>query len=92
MAVGLPVVSTRVGGIPEAVEDGVSGYLVAPGAIRDFVNAVSLLLENRELRQQMGQAGQLRARESFSLEAESCAFADLYRGRSRAYSPSSSRR
>jgi glycosyltransferase involved in cell wall biosynthesis len=48
MAVGTPVVATRVGGLPEVVEDGVSGRLVPPGSPQALADAVLDVLANRE--------------------------------------------
>jgi glycosyltransferase involved in cell wall biosynthesis len=67
MASGLPVVSTPVTGIPEAVVNGETGALVpehAPGALAD---ALQDLLENPEIREKMGQAGRRRAEEMFDV-------------------------
>lgn len=52
-----PVVATRVGSIPEVVEDGVTGYLVNPGDDKAMADAVIQLLKNPELCRKMGQAG-----------------------------------
>lgn len=50
MAAGVPVVATRAGGIPELVEDGVTGLLAAPGDSEGLANAVTRLLEDPDLR------------------------------------------
>lgn len=55
-AAGLPVISTRMGGIPEMVVDGKTGLLFDPGDPQGFVRAVDRLLSDPILRQQMGQA------------------------------------
>lgn len=55
MQVGLPVISTRVGGIPEMVEDGKSGILINPGAPSEIANAVLYLMQDPEIRQKFGQ-------------------------------------
>jgi len=68
MAAGVPVVATRVGGNPEAVEDGVTGFLVPSREPEALAAAVSHLLENAPLAQAMGRAGRQRAAEQFSLE------------------------
>jgi glycosyltransferase involved in cell wall biosynthesis len=68
MAAGLPVVATRVGGTPEAVEDGVTGILVPPGQPAALARAICQLLENTELAESFGRAGRQRAFERFSLE------------------------
>lgn len=57
MAAKLPVVASRVGGIPETVGDGVSGILVEPGKPSAFARAIVELVQNRELREKMGRAG-----------------------------------
>jgi glycosyltransferase involved in cell wall biosynthesis len=58
MAVGCPVVATRVGGIPEIVENGRNGLLVETGNVAQFVAAVEQLLTDKELAHQIGAAGQ----------------------------------
>ena len=56
MAYGLPVVASRVGGIPEIVEDGVTGLLIAPNRPKDLVSAVRGLLESEDRRRLLGLA------------------------------------
>jgi glycosyltransferase involved in cell wall biosynthesis len=65
MASGLPAVSTRVGGIPEMIEDERSGFLAAPGDARCIEVAVDRLLASRELRQQFGVRARELAQERF---------------------------
>ncbi len=65
---GVPSVSTRVGGIPDAVEDGVSGLLVPPGHPGAIERAIARLLENDVLRRRMGEEAARRAREKFAWE------------------------
>ena len=57
MAAGLPVVSTTVGGIPECVDDGVTGTLVPPADGRALAEAIVPLVTSPESRRQMGEAG-----------------------------------
>jgi len=54
-AFGKPIVATTVGGIPEIVEDGITGYLVPPRDSDSLANAIIRLLQDKELRQRMGQ-------------------------------------
>ena len=54
MASGLPVVATRVGGIPEVVDDGVNGLLVPPGDAGMLAAAIGKLLDDRALRVDLG--------------------------------------
>jgi glycosyltransferase involved in cell wall biosynthesis len=68
MASGLPVVATDVGGLPEIVEDRRTGFLVPPGEPRMLAEKVVHLLQNPDLRRQMGTQGRIRARALFSLE------------------------
>lgn len=56
-AAAVPVISTRVGGIPEAVRDGETGLLVRPGDTAGLKNAMLLLLADAGTRHAMGQAG-----------------------------------
>jgi glycosyltransferase involved in cell wall biosynthesis len=66
MAAGVPVVATDVGGNPEAVQHGVSGLLVPPRDSEALACAIGVLLENRELAANLGQAGRQRVVEHFS--------------------------
>ncbi len=59
MARGLPVLAYRVGGIPEIVVDGETGYLIPPGDQEMFTLHLAVLIENRELRRSFGQAAKL---------------------------------
>lgn len=67
---GLPVVSTRHAGIPEAVEDGASGFLVEEGDSAAMAERIVTLAENPALRVRMGREGYRRVREKFSWEQE----------------------
>jgi glycosyltransferase involved in cell wall biosynthesis len=68
MACGKPVVATAVGGIPEVVVDGETGFLVAPRDDEGMARAIVTLLKDEGLRQRMGEAGRTRARVHFSAE------------------------
>ncbi len=61
MAAGRPVVATRVGGVPELVDDGENGFLVELGDTRGFADAVCRLLREPELARRMGRKGRDRA-------------------------------
>ncbi|WP_417792221.1 glycosyltransferase family 4 protein [Stutzerimonas xanthomarina] len=69
MSAGLPVVSTSVGGIPEAVESGVNGLLLPPGNVQMLASALSQLLLDHEMAKSMGVSGKARHHEQFSVEA-----------------------
>ncbi len=57
MAMQLPVVATRIAGIPELIDDGVSGLLVAPARAGELADALDQLAASPELRGQLGRAG-----------------------------------
>jgi glycosyltransferase involved in cell wall biosynthesis len=80
MAHGVPVVATRVDGLPEMVEDGVTGFLAEPGDVDGFTDAVERLLGDPELRVRQGQAGRARAEQLFAPGVYEAAMLDLYRG------------
>lgn len=68
MAAGVPVVASRVGGIPDTVVDGETGVLVQPRDINRLSEALISVLTNEPWRRAMGEAGRARAREHFSAE------------------------
>lgn len=70
MAESVPVVSTIHAGIPEVVQDGVTGFLVKPGDSERMASRVADLLENPTLRLTMGAAGRQRITREYSLDAE----------------------
>ena len=67
MAAGVPVVATRVGGNPEVVQDGVTGFLVPPRDAPGLADAISRVLEERDLAHQLGRAGRARVVARFSI-------------------------
>jgi len=68
MAVGTPVVATRVGGVPEVVVDGESGLLVPPGDAEALAAACARVLNDRELAARLGRSGAERVRARFDIE------------------------
>ena len=67
MAHGKPVVTTRVGGIPELIQDNESGYLVDRGDAETMANRVLTLLNDAALRKHMGGKGKNIVRQKFDL-------------------------
>jgi glycosyltransferase involved in cell wall biosynthesis len=63
MACGKPVVATRVGGIPELVENGTQGLLVEAGDVKGIADSITRLLNDPALRARMGRAGKRRVKE-----------------------------
>lgn len=70
MAHALPVIATRHAGIPEAVLEGSTGYLVEEGDTNGMAERILALARDPALRRQMGRSGWERAREVFSWERE----------------------
>jgi glycosyltransferase involved in cell wall biosynthesis len=68
MAAGLPVISTALGGVPEMVVDGVTGFLVPEHAPSVLAEALARVLGDRVFAQSLGDAGRQRAAERFSIE------------------------
>ena len=77
MAAGKPVVASRVGGIPDLVKDGQTGYLVPPADEMSLADAILKVLNDREQAALMGRQGKERCRK-FSLEAMIAKLDDLY--------------
>jgi glycosyltransferase involved in cell wall biosynthesis len=77
MAAGLPVVGTRVGGIPEAVAEGETGLLVPPSDPQALGEALSVMAGSPDLRKRLGDAGKQRVRQ-FSAENTEQRTRDLY--------------
>jgi glycosyltransferase involved in cell wall biosynthesis len=68
MSHGLPVIASRIGGMPEIVEDGVTGLLFEPGNSEDLANKMNLLWENPDLCRQMGIQGHEKVISEYSNE------------------------
>jgi glycosyltransferase involved in cell wall biosynthesis len=81
MAAGLPVVASRVGGIPEIVADGETGMLVEPDDASALAAALEQLVNDAGLRARLGEAGRLRAAERFSWDRAAAAYRALFAGR-----------
>ena len=79
MAARRPVVSTAVGGLPELVEHGVTGFLAPAGDDASLAASLIELYRSPELRNQMADVAALRATEKFSLDGMLGAYRDVYR-------------
>ena len=66
MRAGLPVVSSNEGSIPEVVIDGINGYIVDPQNVEQLSDRVLKLVNNVELRTEMGKAGKKMYMKNFS--------------------------
>jgi N-acetyl-alpha-D-glucosaminyl L-malate synthase BshA len=83
MCFGCASVSTRVGGIPELVEDNASGVLVPAGDVAALAKALEAVIEDETRRHMLGRAAQARARDQFSAEVIVPRYEALYRRLSR---------
>jgi glycosyltransferase involved in cell wall biosynthesis len=79
MASSKPVVATRVYGIPEAVRDGETGVLVAPGNVDELSRALRTVIESAAVRERMGRAARALFEASFTLERQVADMSALYR-------------
>lgn len=78
MASGLAVVGSRVGGLVETIEDGVTGLLVPPGDAPTLAAAVGRLIDDATRRRQMGEAGRASARGRFTWPHLAAQVMDIY--------------
>jgi glycosyltransferase involved in cell wall biosynthesis len=78
MEAGLPIVATKVGGVPDLVDEGEGGYLVAPGDAATLAERVCKLLADPEAARRMGQHGQRRRREEFAIDVAARRTEELY--------------
>jgi glycosyltransferase involved in cell wall biosynthesis len=79
MACGLPVVASRLSGIPELVTDEETGLLTAPGAAEEIAGAIERLYRSPELRQRLGQAARRRVVSEFDLNRNAAILAGRIR-------------
>jgi glycosyltransferase involved in cell wall biosynthesis len=80
MAMGVPVVSTKLSGIPELVESGVSGILVEPGDASALSESLEKLAREPELRARLGEAGRMKVLRDFDLSRNVDRLAELLAG------------
>jgi glycosyltransferase involved in cell wall biosynthesis len=78
--VGLPSIATRVGGIPEIIETGVSGALVEPESPREILSTLILFSEDQTLRERVGSALKEKVQSEFTLEKMARDTIGLYAG------------
>jgi L-malate glycosyltransferase len=69
MALGLPTISTTVGGVPELIEDGKTGYLIPPGNVDELVDKLKLLLDQPSHCEQLGHQARKRYHAYFTKES-----------------------
>ncbi len=88
MAARLPLIASRVGGVPEMILDGQNGFLVKPENIESLSSACIRLLKNRDERAAMGAEGRDIVNQKFTIERQVAQLKDLYLEQLRAYGKS----
>jgi glycosyltransferase involved in cell wall biosynthesis len=79
MSCGLPVIAHDLEGMREVVQDGVTGYLVRPGAVQELAQRLDQLLADPQLRDRMGGAGYALMRQRFDMRGRAVEYLQLYR-------------
>ena len=78
MAGGLPVIGTRVGGIPDIIKDGETGLLAQPRNPGDLAHKIEMLLADKELRQRLGKGGHDFVKQGFSWRHIAAKYLELF--------------
>ena len=78
MACGTPMVSFKIGGVPDLVRPGITGYLAAPEDTEDFCQGIMQLLEDKKVREEMSQNCREIAVEEYPLELQARRYVELY--------------
>lgn len=76
---GKPVVAFNVGGVPDWLHNGETGYTVSVKDVDAYANALKKILRDPDLQKTMGQKGRVRAKEAFSAESFMLAILEIYR-------------
>jgi glycosyltransferase involved in cell wall biosynthesis len=79
MAMGVPVIGTKLGGVPEIIIDGVNGLLAEPGNSESLAQSILYLLASQDLARFLAQNGLRTIREQFSLDRMISKYKELYR-------------
>jgi glycosyltransferase involved in cell wall biosynthesis len=75
---GLPVVAADVAGVPEVVEDGVTGMVVPAGNVDELASRVIQILSDPDLRRRLGEAAAVRCREAFDISRVAARYLEVY--------------
>ena len=78
MAYGKPVIGSRIGGIPEQIEDGVTGLLFEMGNARELAEKMEYLIDNPEVRTEMGKAARAKLEREYSLQQHCESLVSMY--------------
>ncbi len=80
MAFGKPIIGSRIGGIPEQIEDGKTGFLFEMGNTTELAAKMKLMAGNAELRDQMGRAARRKLEQEYSLAEHNRQLLEIYSG------------
>ena len=78
MALGLPVISTNHSGIPELVEDGVSGFVVPEHDVNSLIDRMAYLIDHPERWSEMGRMGRTMVKEHYDINKLNDQLSDIY--------------
>jgi glycosyltransferase involved in cell wall biosynthesis len=78
MALGVPVIGSRVGGLAEVIENDRTGLLVEPNSEKALANAIGRLIADAPLRARLGKQAQFAQREAYSVQAMAEAYVAVY--------------
>ncbi|MDM8567431.1 glycosyltransferase family 4 protein [Candidatus Halobeggiatoa sp. HSG11] len=81
MVMEIPCVTTNITGVPELIEHGVNGLLVAPSDVNDLAQSIAKLMDEPDLRQQMGIAASQKVKKHYELQQNTKRLADIFRKR-----------
>ena len=87
MASRIPVIASQVAGVPELVEDGVSGFVVPPGDVGALGRRLGTLLADGALCARMGHAGRAKVDADYRIGPEAAWLATLFAGRGEGLRP-----
>ena len=68
MALGLPVIASAVGGIPEVIEDGLDGYLISPGDVASLTKQSQAIVEDPHMLRTIGERARQRVAAEYSIQ------------------------
>ena len=77
-ATGVPAIGSRIYGITDAIVDGTTGLLFAPGDVRQLAERILTLVQDTEFRKRMGESARQRALQDFSAGVVTAALLDYY--------------
>jgi len=78
MACGLPVIASKIGGMPEAIIDNKTGILVEPNNANALADAIEFLIDNESIRKRMGKSGRKRVEKYFTWDIHTKKLIDIF--------------